>query len=159
MLLHVCRHLAEGEGTLLNLTFRCSQVLSTDHELIPSRNTSLAVMHSSGAEVMFVIIQRENICPSKKEMNKAGTMLKQPDVCSWLSITTSLYRWPIGSFPSTCMLGTARTALRMFTPRRDKLAIDLVFLPQYQTTEKLLNKFNSDNNVYTWRWRQYALLK
>jgi hypothetical protein len=34
------------------------------------------------AEVMLVIIQRENICPSKKEMNKAVTMIKLPDVCS-----------------------------------------------------------------------------
>jgi hypothetical protein len=34
------------------------------------------------AEVMFVTIQRENIRPSKKEMNKAVTMLKLPDVCS-----------------------------------------------------------------------------
>jgi hypothetical protein len=29
---------------------------------------------------MFVTIQRENIRPSKKEMNKAVTMLKLPDV-------------------------------------------------------------------------------
>jgi hypothetical protein len=38
------------------------------------------------AEVMLVTIQRENIRPSKKEMNKAVTMLvikiKLPDVCS-----------------------------------------------------------------------------
>jgi hypothetical protein len=34
------------------------------------------------AEVMFVIVQRENIRPSKKEINKAVTMLKLPDVCS-----------------------------------------------------------------------------
>jgi hypothetical protein len=34
------------------------------------------------AEVMFVTIQRENIRPSKKEMNNAVTMLKLPDVCS-----------------------------------------------------------------------------
>jgi hypothetical protein len=31
---------------------------------------------------MFVTIQRENIRPSKKEMNKAVTVLKLPDVCS-----------------------------------------------------------------------------
>jgi hypothetical protein len=51
---------------------------STDHELIPARNPR--------AEVMFVTIQRENIRPSKKEMNKAVTMLiikiKLPDICS-----------------------------------------------------------------------------
>jgi hypothetical protein len=34
------------------------------------------------AEVMFVTIQRENIRPSKKETNKAVTMLNLPDVCS-----------------------------------------------------------------------------
>jgi hypothetical protein len=34
------------------------------------------------AEVMFVAIQRENIRPSMKEMNKVVTMLKLPDVCS-----------------------------------------------------------------------------
>jgi hypothetical protein len=31
---------------------------------------------------MFVAIQRENIRPSKKEINKAVTMLIMPDVCS-----------------------------------------------------------------------------
>jgi hypothetical protein len=35
------------------------------------------------AEVMFVTIQRENIRPSNKEINKAVRMLKLPDVCSW----------------------------------------------------------------------------
>jgi hypothetical protein len=34
------------------------------------------------AEVMFVTIRRENIRPSKKEMNKAVTKSKLPDVCS-----------------------------------------------------------------------------
>jgi hypothetical protein len=34
------------------------------------------------AEVMFVTLERENIRPSKKEMNKAVAMLKLPDVCS-----------------------------------------------------------------------------
>jgi hypothetical protein len=33
-------------------------------------------------EVMFVDIQRENIRPSNKEMNKAVTKSKQPDVCN-----------------------------------------------------------------------------
>jgi hypothetical protein len=36
----------------------------------------------SGVEVMFVTIQRENIRPSNKEINKAVTILKLPDVCS-----------------------------------------------------------------------------
>jgi hypothetical protein len=38
-------------------------------------------MQGSASEVMFATIQRENIRPSKKEMNKAVTMLKMPDVC------------------------------------------------------------------------------
>jgi hypothetical protein len=33
-------------------------------------------------ELMFVTIQRENIRPSKKEINKVVTMLKLSDVCS-----------------------------------------------------------------------------
>jgi hypothetical protein len=36
----------------------------------------------SRSELMFVTIQRENIRPSKKEINKTVTMLKLPDVCS-----------------------------------------------------------------------------
>jgi hypothetical protein len=56
-------------------------VLSTDHKLIPASNASLAAMHGS-ASGMFVTIQRENIPPSKKKMNKAVTMLKLHDVCS-----------------------------------------------------------------------------
>jgi hypothetical protein len=32
--------------------------------------------------VLFVTIQRENIHPWEKEMNKAVTMLTLPDVCS-----------------------------------------------------------------------------
>jgi hypothetical protein len=42
---------------------------------------SLAAMHGSESGI-YVTIQRENIHPSKKEMNKAVTMLKLPDVCS-----------------------------------------------------------------------------
>jgi hypothetical protein len=34
------------------------------------------------ADVIFVTIQRENIRPSKKEMEKSVTMLKLPDVFS-----------------------------------------------------------------------------
>jgi hypothetical protein len=56
-------------------------VQSTDHELIPARNASLAAMQGS-ASGMFVTIQRENIRPSKKEMKKAVTMLKLLNVCS-----------------------------------------------------------------------------
>jgi hypothetical protein len=79
------------------------------------------------AEVMFVTIQRENIRPSKIEMNKAVTMLPYcPMFAVMLWITTSPYRWPVRSFPSTCLLCTPpppRTALRTFTPRRNQLVI------------------------------------
>jgi hypothetical protein len=34
------------------------------------------------AQVMFITNQLEHIRPSMKEMNKAATMLKLPDVCS-----------------------------------------------------------------------------
>jgi hypothetical protein len=94
------------------------QLQSTYHELIPARNASLAAIQGSGAEVMFVTIQRENIHRSNKEINKAVTMLKLSDVC-----TTSPYRWLIASLPSTCMLCSPRTAVRTFTSRRDQLMI------------------------------------
>jgi hypothetical protein len=35
----------------------------------------------SHMEIMFVTIQRENIRPSRKEISKAVTILKLPDVC------------------------------------------------------------------------------
>jgi hypothetical protein len=53
------------------------------------------------AELMFVTIKRENIRPSTKEMKKAVTMLPNcPMFAVRLWITTSPYRWPIGSLPS-----------------------------------------------------------
>jgi hypothetical protein len=52
----------------------CGEVLSTDHVWRQCKVPR--------AEVMFVTIQRENIRPSKKEMNKAVTILKLPEVCS-----------------------------------------------------------------------------
>jgi hypothetical protein len=57
---------------------------STDHELIPARNVSLAAMQGARAEVMFVTIQRENTRPSKKEINKAVTMLIIKITLQWL---------------------------------------------------------------------------
>jgi hypothetical protein len=57
-------------------------VLSTDHELIPQGMRVLRQCTVPPAEVMLHIIQRENIGSSKKEMNKAVTILKLPDVCS-----------------------------------------------------------------------------
>jgi hypothetical protein len=66
----------------MSLHEKMKNLLATDHELIPLRYASLAEMHGSEAEVMFVTIQHENIRPSKMEMNKAVTMLKLHDVCS-----------------------------------------------------------------------------
>jgi hypothetical protein len=54
-----------------------AHLLSKDHELIPARNVSLVAMQGSAREAMFVTIQRENISPSKKEMNKALTLTLQ----------------------------------------------------------------------------------
>jgi hypothetical protein len=50
-------------------------VQSTNHELTPQGMRVLRQSKVPRAEVMFVIIQIENISPSKKEMNKAVTML------------------------------------------------------------------------------------
>jgi hypothetical protein len=50
-------------------------LLSRDHELIPARKV-LRQCKVPRAEAMFVIIQRENIHLSKKEMNKIVAMLK-----------------------------------------------------------------------------------
>jgi hypothetical protein len=98
-------------------------VLSTDNEFIPTRNASLAAMHGS-ASGCNVHCPTWNIRPSSKEMNKAVTMLKLPMFAVRLRTITSLYRWPIGSLPSTCMLLTpSRIALRALTPRRDQLMI------------------------------------
>jgi hypothetical protein len=84
---------------------------------------------------MFVTIQRENIRPSNKEMNKAVTMLKQPDVCSSamnhyvsLSLTNRKSSVPLPALKSS------RTALRTFTPRRDQLVIcGQYLLPKRET--------------------------
>jgi hypothetical protein len=59
------------------------------------------------AEVMLVTSQRENIRPSKKDVNKAVTMLPNcPMFAVRLWITTSPYRWPLGNLPSSYMLWT-----------------------------------------------------
>jgi hypothetical protein len=58
-------------------------------------------------EVIFFAIQHENFRPWKKEMNKAVTMLPNcPMFAVRLWITMPLYRWPIGSLPSTCIVCT-----------------------------------------------------
>jgi hypothetical protein len=51
-------------------------ILFADRELIPARDANLAAMQGfASGSIMFVTNQRENICPSKKEMKKAVTML------------------------------------------------------------------------------------
>jgi hypothetical protein len=74
---------------------------------------------------MFVTVQRENIRPSKKEMDKALTplTLQNPNCPMFavrLWIATSRYRSPVGSLPSTYSL---RTVLRALTPCRNQLVI------------------------------------
>jgi hypothetical protein len=48
----------------------------TDQEMIPARNARNVI---TLAEVMFVTIQRENIRPSKKEVNKVVTVHRPGD--------------------------------------------------------------------------------
>jgi uncharacterized membrane protein len=43
----------------------------------------MRVLWQCKVEVMFINIQRENIRPSKKEVNNAVTMLIMLDVCSY----------------------------------------------------------------------------
>jgi hypothetical protein len=76
------------------------------------------------AQVMFVTVQRGNIRPSKREMNKAVTVLKLSDVCSLavnhhvsLSLTNRKCSVQLHA------LYSPRIALRTFTPRRDQLVI------------------------------------
>jgi hypothetical protein len=71
-------------------------------------------------------------------------------------ITTSPYRIPVGSLPSTCMLCSfvlPRTALKTFTPRRYQLVICGQYIPCFLATECLLvlelygcQLFHSSNN-------------
>jgi hypothetical protein len=80
----------------------CSLVYSTQiTSWSPQGVRVLRQCKVSRAEVIFVTIQRERIRPWKKEMNKAWTC---PMFAVRLWITTSPYRWPTGSLPSTCML-------------------------------------------------------
>jgi hypothetical protein len=76
------------------------------------------------AEVMFVTIQRKNIRPSNKEINKAVTVLKLPDVNSlavnhYVSLSLTSRKCSVHLHA----LYSRRTALRTFTPRRDQLVI------------------------------------
>jgi hypothetical protein len=64
---------------MLRFSHMCHQTIlyvqSTDHQLIPQGMLVLRQCKVPQAKVMFVAIQRDNIRPSKKEMNKAVTML------------------------------------------------------------------------------------
>jgi hypothetical protein len=74
--------------------------------------------------VMFVTTQRENIHPSKKEMNKLFTMLKLSDVCSQaMNHYVSLSLTNRKSSVHLHALYSPRTAVRTFTHRRDQLVI------------------------------------
>jgi hypothetical protein len=70
---HFQRQLFEGRTFIVSSVFRHPWVVTQTRRWSPQGML---------AEVMFVTIQRENIRPSKKETNKAVTMLNLPDVCS-----------------------------------------------------------------------------
>jgi hypothetical protein len=97
-------------------------VQCTDHDLIPARNASLGDnARYLRAEVILVITQRENIRPSKREMNKAITMQYElPDVCSYaMNNYVSLSLNSRKSSVHLHALYSPRITLRTFTPRRD----------------------------------------
>jgi hypothetical protein len=103
----------------------CDEELqSTDHELIPARMRVLRQRTVPRTAVMFVTIQRENIRPSKIKMNKAVTMLKLPDVCSYaMNHYVSLSLTNMKSSVHLHALYSPRTVLRTFSPRRDQFVI------------------------------------
>jgi hypothetical protein len=70
------------------------------------------------AEVIFVTMQRKNIRPSKKEINKSVKVRMLPDVCSYAMNHHVSFRWPTGSLPSTCMLCTRPHCTKdVYTPQ------------------------------------------
>jgi hypothetical protein len=72
------KHLETQSPSLCFMLSYCPQITSWS----PQGMRVLRQCNVPRAEVMFITIQRENIHPSKKEMNNAVTMLKSPDVCS-----------------------------------------------------------------------------
>jgi hypothetical protein len=97
-------------------------IQSTDHEFIPQAARVLRWCKFPRSEVMFITVQRENIRPSKKETNKAVTMLSKIQIARCFAvrlwITTSPYRWLIGSLPSTYMLWTPPHCTKgVYTPQ------------------------------------------
>jgi hypothetical protein len=78
-------HSIFGSGTCSQITQPLLDTRNTVHRSRVDPLQGMRVLRQCKvprAEVMFVVIQRENICPSKKEMNKAVAMLELPDVCS-----------------------------------------------------------------------------
>jgi hypothetical protein len=73
---------------------------------------------------MFVTVQRENIRPSEKDINKAVTKSKLPDVCSLaMNHYVSLSLTNRESSVHLKALYSPRTAQRTFTPPEDQLVI------------------------------------
>jgi hypothetical protein len=79
---------------------------STDHELIPQGMRVLRQCKVPRAEVMFVTINVKTLAPQRKTWRRRLQCLNCPMFAVRLWITTSPYRWPVGSLPSTCMLCT-----------------------------------------------------
>jgi hypothetical protein len=108
---------------ILHCSVNCPQITSW----YPQGMRVLRQCKVPRAKVMSVTIQRENIRPSKKEMNKSVTMLPScPMFSVRLWITTSPYRWPVVNLPSTCMLCTKDLAHRR---------VQLVICGQYKRYE------------------------
>jgi hypothetical protein len=80
-------------------------LLSTDHELIPARNAGLAAMHGSASRSNVRYYQTWKYSPLKG-INKHGFLQCLNCQTFAVRITTSLYRWPIGSLPFDCMVST-----------------------------------------------------
>jgi hypothetical protein len=97
-------------------------VRSIDHELIPARNLSLVAIQcsASGSNIRYYPSWKH--LPLKERNEQGYTMLPNcPMFAVRLWSTTSTYRRPVRSLPSTCMICTPpRTALRTFTRRRDQ---------------------------------------
>jgi hypothetical protein len=96
---------------------RCASVLSTDRGLIPARNASLAEMHGS-ASFRSLLSNVKTFAPQRKIWTRLLQCLNCTMFAVRLWITTSPYRWPIGSLPSTFMLWTPPHCTKdVYTPQ------------------------------------------
>jgi hypothetical protein len=102
-----------------------TRLLSTHHELIPTRNAVLAAVQGSASNVGCYLTWKHS--PLKEKWTRLLQCLSCPMFAFRLLITTSLYRWSVGSLPST----SPRTALRPFTPRKVQLVICGQYTSQY----------------------------